>query len=173
MNKITGLIVGGIMLLLVAGILVKVFVFPSTEAPTRETTKTGFMEIIEVDAKITDVLDAAPSGGDNAAEHYAKAVEVFFANQALLLDAAASLGQGKADGHADALKTLEEIRGHVGNGAKQAKTPHPRATDARSRGIKFPISFSTADTYWTEQLLRSPTGLQQEGLLVSTRARWA
>lgn len=121
MNKITGLIVGGIMLLLVAGILVKVFVFPSTEAPTRETTKTGFMEIIEVDAKITDVLDAAPSGGDNAAEHYAKAVEAFFANQALLLDAAASLGQGKADGHADALKTLEEIRGHVGNGAKQAK----------------------------------------------------
>jgi len=120
MNKITGLVFGGIMLVIVAGVLVKVLVFPSTDSPTIETSRTGFMEVIEVGATLTDVLDAAPSGADNAAEHYAQAIEVFFANQAILLDAAADLGQGKADGYADALKTLEEIRGHIGNGAKQA-----------------------------------------------------
>jgi len=120
MNKITGLIFGGVMALIVGGVLIKVLVFPSTEVPTFETSKAGFMDVIEVGAKITDVLGAAPSGAGNAAEHYARAVEVFFANQNILLDAAADLGQGKADDHADALKTLETIRVHIGDGAKQA-----------------------------------------------------
>jgi|GEM_PF-3114708 len=121
MNKITGIIVGGILLLIVGGILIKVLVFPSADAVTRETSKPGFMEVIEVDAKITDVLDSAPSGPDDAAEYYVQAIELFFANKSILLDAAAALGEGKADGYAEALKTLEEIRGHIGNGAKQGK----------------------------------------------------
>lgn len=120
MNKITGMIFGGIILLIVAGIVIKVLVFPSTDAVTRETSKPGFMEVIEVDAKITDVLDAAPSGTDNAAEHYAQAIKVFLAGKDVILDAAAALGEGKAQGYADALKMLEEIRGHIGTGAKQA-----------------------------------------------------
>ena len=120
MNKITGLIVGGILLLIVAGVIVKVFVFPSTDAPTRETSKSGFMDVIEVDAKITDVLGAAPSGTGDAAEHYARAIELFFTNYDIIEDAAAALAGGDAQGCAEALKTLDEIRGHIGNGAKQA-----------------------------------------------------
>jgi len=120
MNKITGLIVGGIMLLLVAGILVKVLVFPSTDAPTRETSRTGFMDVIEVDAKITDVLDAAPSGTGNAADHYAQAVALFVPNYERIKDAAADLGAGNVETYAAELKIMEEIRGHVGTGAQQA-----------------------------------------------------
>ncbi|MDP6546005.1 MAG: hypothetical protein QGH60_18650 [Phycisphaerae bacterium] len=90
------------------------------DAPTRETSKPGFMDILEVDAKITYVLAATPSGTDNAAKHYAKAVKLFSARRNALLDAAASLAKGDARNHADALKTLEEIRRHIGKGAKQA-----------------------------------------------------
>jgi len=108
------------MLLLVAGILVKVLVFPSTDAPTRETSRTGFMDVIEVDAKITDVLDAAPSGTGNAADHYAQAVALFVPNYERIKDAAADLGAGNVETYAAELKIMEEIRGHVGTGAQQA-----------------------------------------------------
>ena len=120
MNKITGMIFGGILLLIVVGVVIKVLVFPSTDAPTRETSRPGFMEVIAVDARITDVLKAAPSGADDAARDYAQAIELFFAKKDILLDAAADLGGGNAQGYADALKTIEEIRGYIGKGAKQA-----------------------------------------------------
>jgi hypothetical protein len=108
------------MLLIVAGILVKVLVFPSTDAPTRETSRTGFMDVIEVDAKITDVLDAAPSGTGNAADHYAQAVALFVPNYERIKDAAADLGAGNVETYTAELKIMEEIRGHVGTGAQQA-----------------------------------------------------
>ena len=120
MNKITGIVFGVILLLIVVGVVVKTLVFPSTESPTRETSRTGFMDVIEVDAKISDVLGATPSDPDNAADHYAQAIELFFANKGIILDAAADLGDGNAKNHAAALKALEDIRGHIGNGAKQA-----------------------------------------------------
>ena len=120
MNKMTGMIVAGIMLLIVAGVILKTVVFPSSDASTRATSKAGFMEVIEVNAKISDVLGATPSGAGNAAEHYARAVELFFANYKAIEDAAADLDKGNAQNHAEVLKALKEVRGHVGKGAKQA-----------------------------------------------------
>ncbi|MDP6546599.1 MAG: hypothetical protein QGH60_21690 [Phycisphaerae bacterium] len=120
MNKITGIIVGGVLLLAVGGFLVKKLVFPSSDSATIATTTTGFMDVLEPTAKITDVLDAAPSGTDDAGKYYAQAVEILYTNYDAILDATADLGQGKADGYAEALKMFEEIRAHIGNGAKQA-----------------------------------------------------
>jgi len=120
MNKSTGIIVAAILVLIVSGIVVKNLVFPSTEAPTYATSKPGFMEIIEVKAKIADVLGATPSGAGNAADHYAQAVALFVATEKIILDAAAAIGNGDAKDYPDALKTLEEIRGHIAAGAKQA-----------------------------------------------------
>ena len=120
MDKTTGIVVGAILLLIVGGVILRVVVFPPTDSATRETSRPGFMKLITVDAKITDVLDAAPSGSDDAAKHYAQAIELFAANKDSIVSAAADLGDGNAKSHADALKTLEDIRGHIGNGAKQA-----------------------------------------------------
>jgi hypothetical protein len=121
MNKMTGMIVAGIMVLIVAGVVIKSVVFPSGASPTIKTSKTGFMEIIEVEAKITDVLGAAPSGSGDAADHYVRAVELFYANFKLIEGAGADLNRGDAQNCAEALKKLEEMRGHIGKGAKQAK----------------------------------------------------
>jgi len=93
---------------------------PAYDLPTRKTSGPDFMNVIKVDAKITDVLNATPSGAENAAEHYARAVKLCFANWDALYDAAATLANGDATQHAGALKTLQEIRRHIGKGAKQA-----------------------------------------------------
>jgi len=123
MNKITGIIFGIIMLLIVGGVVVKVFVFPSQDAPTRATNKKGFMEVIEFGAPVTPILDAEPSGSGNAGVHYAKAIEVYLANEKAIFEAAAAVSGGDltADSHVpQALKALEEIRGHVATAAQQA-----------------------------------------------------
>ena len=121
MNKITGIIVGVVLLGIVGGVVLKKLVFPSADAPTRTTAKDGYMDVIKVDAKITNVLAAEPSGADNAAEHYTKAIELYFAKEGVISDATVAIVKGDAKDHADALKTLEEIRAHIGAGAKQAR----------------------------------------------------
>jgi len=121
MNKITGIIVGVILLGAVGGFVIKTLVFPSPDASTPATGKADFLEVIEVEAKITDVLDAEPSGSEDAGEHYAQAVKVFHDNKEIILDGTVEIGKGDATGHAAALKAFEDIRMHIGNGAKQAE----------------------------------------------------
>ena len=123
MNKITGIIVGAVFAGVVIGIVVKVFLFPSADGPTRVTQKTGYMEVIEMDMPITKIVPSAPTGSENAAIHYIKAIEVFEANEKPITEAAAAITAGDltADPNApQALKALEEILGHVQAGAQQA-----------------------------------------------------
>jgi hypothetical protein len=120
MNKITGMIVAAILVLIVGGIVLKSLVFPSSDSPTLATTGSGFMEVIEVNADISSIVKTTPSGAGNAAEHYSKAIELLFANYDAIQDSAADLAGGNAKDHSDALKIFETIRGHVATGAKQA-----------------------------------------------------
>ncbi len=123
MNKWTGIIVGAVLALGVGGFVIKTFVFPSPDEPTRATKKKDFMEVIEVKAPITLVVAAEPTGSDNAADYYVKAVEVLNANQEAIDSAAAAITAGDLtqDSKApQALKALEEILGHLAEGAKQA-----------------------------------------------------
>ncbi|MDP7288150.1 MAG: hypothetical protein QGH94_09175 [Phycisphaerae bacterium] len=123
MNKITGIIVGVILLLVVVGVVAKVFLFPSTDAATRATTKPGAMKLIELDAPILAIIPAEPTGSENAGVHYAKAIEVYLANEKVIFEAAAAISAGdlKADKDApQSLKALEEMRGHIASGTQQA-----------------------------------------------------
>ncbi|MCP4378174.1 MAG: hypothetical protein GY794_18615, partial [bacterium] len=67
MNKITGIIVGAILVLIVGGVVVKSLLFPASDSPTRATTKTGIMDVIKPAVDISSILNSTPSGGGNAA----------------------------------------------------------------------------------------------------------
>jgi len=120
MNKVTGLIVGGI-LAAIAIVVVVMALIPSISEPTFATTKRGFLEILEVKAKLTDVLPAKPTGTGNAGEDYAPAVAEYRTNENIILKAADAVGKGESDGYDEVMASLEKIRGHVGDGAKKAK----------------------------------------------------
>jgi hypothetical protein len=120
MNKITGIIVGAVLVSIVGGVILKTLVFPSSEAPTRATTRTGFMDLIEVDIKIADILGSEPSGSGDAGGHYAKAVKLYLANKDAFFDATLAIGEGDAKDYPEVLKVFEGIRAHVSAGAKQA-----------------------------------------------------
>jgi len=121
MNKVTGIVVAGAFAIIVIGIVVKLLVFPSISGPTRETTKRGFLEFIEVDAKLTDVLPSEPTGGGDAGEDYALAVQELRTNESVILDATPKIDKGKSEGTESAIASLEKIRAHVASGAKKAK----------------------------------------------------
>jgi hypothetical protein len=123
MNKWTGIIVGAVLAAVVGGIVVKTFLFPTSDGPTRATRKPGIMKLIEMKVPITIIVDAEPTGSENAADYYVKAMEVLQANLGAINSAAAAISAGDVtqDSKApQALKALEEIRGHLSEGAKQA-----------------------------------------------------
>ncbi|MCP4379514.1 MAG: hypothetical protein GY794_25500, partial [bacterium] len=99
---------------------VKSLLFPASDSPTRATTKTGIMDVIKPAVDISSILNSTPSGGGNAAEHYAKAIELFFDNYKAIENAALDLGKGNAENYPEALKTLKTIRNLIATGAKQA-----------------------------------------------------
>jgi hypothetical protein len=108
------------LLLVVVGVVLKLVVFPSPDGATTATSKSGYMDVIKIDANMSDVLGETPSGSDNAAEHYEKAVEIFQANRNEITASAASLRRGEDQAYASELKNLQEIASHIAQGAKQA-----------------------------------------------------
>ena len=59
MNKITGLIVGGILLLIVGGVVLKMLVFPSADEPTNITNPKNYMEMQDDSLKMLSLKTPA------------------------------------------------------------------------------------------------------------------
>ena len=114
-----GWIAAGLFALAIGGFILKQTVFPSPTRPSITTRRTGFMDRIEVDASITDILGALPTGGGNAGDDYHQAVTIYLAAKQAIEDAIIDLGKGADTGHEDALAALNGMYGHISSGAKK------------------------------------------------------
>jgi len=114
-----GWIAAGLFVLAIGGFILKQLVFPSPTRPSAATSRTGFMDRIEVAASITDLIGALPTGGGNAGDDYHQAVAIYLGAKQAIEDAIIDLGKGADTGHEDALAALNGMYGHISSGAKK------------------------------------------------------
>ena len=77
MNSLVGWIVGGVILVGVGLLIAMLVFFPSHSDPTEMTTAPGALDLHQMTMTLTDVLGAEPTGDGNAADDYAKALDVY------------------------------------------------------------------------------------------------
>jgi len=101
----------------VAVIVIKVLVFPSPTEPTSATRKPGFMDLIEMEAPITDILVRTPQGPGNAGDDYSRAVAAYRDNKRIIPKPTPAVKASIAIMNEDTLDAMTQIYRHVSAGA--------------------------------------------------------
>jgi hypothetical protein len=101
----------------IAVVVVKALVFPSPTEPTSATRKPGFMDLIEMEAPITDILDRTPQGPGNAGDDYSRAVAAYHDNEQIIPKPTPAVKASITIINEDAVDAMTEIYRHVSAGA--------------------------------------------------------
>lgn len=149
-NKI-GWILAGVVVVAVAGFVIKFVYFPSATEATAKTLKKGVLDKQELKAELASVVSSVPSEDGNAADDYRKAVALYRdeKNKDILDDLSSHLNDiagSKRSLPGNQVKLLEQIYAHVSAGAKKKSLQYVQGHEqAMSMKVNYPPAMELLD----------------------------